>query len=124
MSATEQLKAVTREAHAAIKDLEKSMKDARLLLKSMETVKDELMAVSDQVFEQRMQERVDAGLDLYSKSLDKAIEDATEATYRRFDTLSDIMLGGNGDGQKLARVVEARNPEAIIQLFTEKEGEG
>lgn len=86
MDDVQELRAATREAHEAMKDL-------RLLIKSMETVREELLDVSHQVFDQRLEEQTSLALKAYQDTVAKAIEDATQAVYKRFDTITDILLG-------------------------------
>lgn len=78
-----------------VRQMHESLKDGHRLLKAMETIKDELMTVAEEVFSERMGEQVAKGLDEYKSSLDRQIELATQKVYERFDTIADILLGKN-----------------------------
>jgi hypothetical protein len=74
-----------------------------------------------------MQEAIDGGLKAYTGTIGEAIEHATEAVYRRFDRIAEILLGG--DGKKVpisalaARGVEAGMPVdhgALALYFVER----
>lgn len=82
----EELRAATREAHEA-------MKDMRGLIREMATVEERLRETAATVFAERIEEQVAAGLAQYSESISTAIDNATEAVDRRFDTIASIMLG-------------------------------
>lgn len=90
----EELRELIRDMHAAIKD-------GNRLLKALETTKEELMAVSDQVFDEKMRESVEKGLDQYDKSMKEAIGAAEDAVYERFASLGEVLLKGPGDGLTL-----------------------
>ena len=80
------LRAAIREAHEAMQGL-------RDLIREWRALKAELEAASAQVFTDRMEAAVQEGLDSYAESIGKAIDDATAAVDRRFDTIASIMLG-------------------------------
>lgn len=82
----EALREVVREAHAAIKDMTR-------VLREMRDVRAEIEAAAAKAFGDHMQEQVAAGLAEYRASIDAAIESATTAVYARFDTIADLMLG-------------------------------
>lgn len=86
----EELKDLVRQMHEALKD------GARLL-KAMATVKEELLSVSQQVFDERMSEMVAEGLSEYRKALNSQIELASKSIYDRFDTIADILTGKDKD---------------------------
>lgn len=86
------IKAATREMHEAIAD-------GRRLLKSLKHEEAQLILVSRTVFEERMEEEVKACLDNYQANMAKQIENATEAVYARFDTISNMLLYGNKQGR-------------------------
>lgn len=82
----DRLRDVLREAHAAIKDMRHLLRQADAARAVIETM------VAKQI-EEGIKTEVDKGLDEYRDSLNKAIDNATEAVYRRFDTIADMLLG-------------------------------
>jgi hypothetical protein len=78
------IRAATREAHEATRDLNAAMKAAREL-------RDEFLN-SDEVLE-KLGTLVKAGLDEYDETLQHAIRVAEKAMYNRFDVLTAICLG-------------------------------
>lgn len=112
-----ELRAATREANETLKDFRKALKDGDDLLKRMGEVKEDLLTVSHHVFDERMNETVKEGLDYYSKTLDGALEAATESMYARVDTLARILLGkGTKEDQTLIEVMinNIRTDQPII----------
>lgn len=89
----EALREATREANGTLKDMHRAMKDAHALLDRMAEVKADLLIVSHNVFDERMDEQVRLGLEHYSKTLDAALEGSTQAMYDRMDTLARVLLG-------------------------------
>lgn len=80
------LRTATREAHEAMKGLRDMIREAN-------RASERLLAVSREVFDERMNATVKQGLAEYHESIGKAITEATDRVYARFDTLADIMLG-------------------------------
>lgn len=92
-----ELRQATREANETLKDFKHALRDGEDLLKRMAEVKEDLILVSNSVFNDRMSDEVEAGLEDYRASLDRQIEAATQAVYERFDTLGRILLGKEDD---------------------------
>lgn len=80
------LKDATREAHEAIQGLREVMREAK-------QVTDTLRTVLDDVIKQQIQERVDAGLRNYVADIKRATDEATDAVFKRYDILTDTLLG-------------------------------
>lgn len=80
------LKEATREAHEAIKDLRQVIKEAR-------QVDAHLAEKAYAALETGVAEIVAAGLDEYKVTISKAIDTSTEAVFRRFDTIADLLMG-------------------------------
>jgi hypothetical protein len=76
------IKQATRELHETIQDAKAIRNDLLRAIGSIAPTIDELIS-----------QEVITGLTKYQETLDEAISKATQAVYRRFDTLVDIMLG-------------------------------
>jgi hypothetical protein len=87
----QELRAVVREAHEAIRDLNSAMKSAREL-------RDEFIN-SDAILE-KLGTLVKDGLDEYDETLQQAIKVAEKAMYNRFDVLTAICLGEDPESVK------------------------
>ena len=85
-AAAETLRDATREANETIKGL-------RLATREATREFDTRVAAVSGATERTIHEIVEAGLDRYKATLDKAIASATQAVYDRFDLLATIMLG-------------------------------
>lgn len=97
----EALRSATREAHEAIADMTR-------LVREMRALHTQVQEAAGVVFTERMEHHVAEGLTALSTSMAKGIEDATAAVYRRFDTITSILLG-EGHGQTpLASLIEGR----------------
>jgi multidrug efflux pump subunit AcrB len=98
------IKRATREMHEAIKD-------ARQVKREMLDVVEALAPTIDR----RIEDEVAAGLARYQESLNDAITKATAATYRRFDTLADIILGERGKKRERLADVLLDGPPATTK---------
>lgn len=103
----ERLRVATREAHEAMKDMKALMKEAREVMGEM------LAAVGTDV-DERIEAAVADGLKELGTSIEKATDDATEAVYRRFDQITDILLG-EGSGRR-------KGEPSIPELLMERQG--
>jgi hypothetical protein len=84
--AREQLKVATREAHEAAQFLALTIKEAKQLTDpySISTVVDATIGAA-----------IVHGLSEYKSSLARAVDEATKAVYKRFDYLTDLLLGAD-----------------------------
>jgi len=78
------LREATRQAREAAKDLRAEMRSAR-------EFRQEFLAAPE--LDARLKDLTEAALAAYDAGIKKAITDATEATWRRFDTITMIALG-------------------------------
>lgn len=81
-----ELRAVIREAHETIKDMER-------LLAKMEKVKVEIEDAVVRAFDEQISEAVQSGLAGYRDAITGAIDTATESVFERFNKLSATLLG-------------------------------
>ena len=89
----EQLRQATREAHEVLKDLRRAVRDGQQLVKSIE-------AAARVAVESRMEPVVKQSLKEFGQALDKAIEDSTEAVFRRFDRITELLMGEDRASQR------------------------
>lgn len=78
------LREATRQAREAAKDLRAEMKAAR-------EFRQEFLAAPE--LDARLRELTEAALARYSAAIDENIKKATDAVYRRFDTITMICMG-------------------------------
>jgi hypothetical protein len=76
------LRGLVAEAHGVARDLRLAIREAR-----------ELRAALPEAAARRIEESVEQGLGELSTTIDTAIGDATQAVFRRFDTIAAIALG-------------------------------
>jgi fructose-1,6-bisphosphatase/inositol monophosphatase family enzyme len=105
MDETEQLRAATREAHEAMKDMRLLMRDARCLITDIQ------QAVTTEVDKQvkdAVRATIMVQLAVHHQALEESIDEATALVYKRFSEIGDVLMG------------EDRNPKragsAIHQL--------
>lgn len=91
------LRAATREAHEAVQALKQAKRD---LESTFERLKDGI--------DSRISEEVKAGLERYYDALNPAIDKATAAVYKRFDTIADILLGEDAKARGLSLIEHAQ----------------
>lgn len=109
------LKEATREAHEVIKDLKRAVADARETHRLLHAcVQDALNA--------GIGEQVQQGLDEYKDSLNKAIDDATQAVYTRFDQIADILLGEDKQSKRAGKPSIPELVERRAQMMFSNQG--
>jgi len=81
-----ELRDLIRQAHEATRDL-------RAVLREAKAVRDSLPAAAEKAVTEKFQAEVQSGLASFQDALDKAIEDGTQAVFRRFDKLEKLLLG-------------------------------
>jgi hypothetical protein len=81
-----ELRGLLTEGHGLVKDLTRLLREAR-------QARDDLPAAITQAAGEKLGAAVDTGLAEYKGALGKAIENATDAVFKRFDTLTAICLG-------------------------------
>lgn len=106
----EALKQTVREAHEAIKDLNRLIKEGK-------DVMEKILAASTFAVNEGMAKAIEAGLGGYQDALMVAIEDAEKGVYRRFDTLASILLGEDKVSKKrgLPSLVEYANQIQVLR---------
>lgn len=80
------LKAATREAHEAIKDLRAEIRKAKI---AQEALLDRLTEAWTDGVDLVIKE----GLESYRETIEQAIASAQQAVYARFDQVADVLLG-------------------------------
>jgi hypothetical protein len=86
MDEVEELRAATREAHEAMKDLKVLMRECRALIAEAE------VAAEREVVTQ-VKEAVEVGLAAHGEAITEAIEQAETLIYQRFAQIGDILMG-------------------------------
>ena len=81
-----ELRDLIRQAHEATRDL-------RAVLREAKAVRDSLPAAAEKAVTEKFQAEVQSGLASFQDALDKAIEDGTQAVFRRFDRIEKLLLG-------------------------------
>jgi hypothetical protein len=117
----ERLQKATGEAREVIAELHGILKDIKEVKREAQKVVDEIMPK----IMGHLDKSTEAGLSGYSKSILEAIDNATAAVYKRFDTLADTLLGEDKAAKRkgkpsLQEVTEARN--IIDRFLGEPEG--
>lgn len=90
------LKEATREAHEALKDLKRGVEEAKEAHRL-------LHACVEQALNDGIGKQVQEGLDEYKESLAAAIDGATEAVYKRFDQIADILTGEDKQSKRAGK---------------------
>lgn len=80
------LRVLVREAHEALKDIKATIREAK-------EAREELSSMTAVAVSESIDLAVSEGLETYAASIEKAIEDATNAVYNRFDVIAATLLG-------------------------------
>ena len=97
------LRDLIRQAHEATSDL-------RAVLREAKVMRDGLPAAAEQAVTEKFSAEVQSGLASFQGALDKAIEDGTQAVFRRFDQIERLLLG---EDDKSVRAGKASIPQMI-----------
>ena len=81
-----ELRDLIRRAHEATSDLRAVLREAR-------AVRDSLPAAAEKAVTEQLSAEVKAGLDSFQKALDRAVDDGTDAVFKRFDRIEKLLLG-------------------------------
>jgi Sec-independent protein translocase protein TatA len=87
------LREAAREAHSAMKDMRALMREAEKVMGTLEQRVEELRKAVHNEVDTQIANVVREGLDEYGKTMDQAIKDGTNAVYRRFDLIYDLLMG-------------------------------
>ena len=98
-----ELRDLIRQTHEATRDL-------RAVLREAKAVRDSLPAAAEKAVTEKFNAEVEAGLASFHDALGKAIEDATQAVFRRFDTIEKLLLG---EDDKSVRAGKPSIPQMI-----------
>jgi Sec-independent protein translocase protein TatA len=110
--AFEELRLVIREAHGAIRDLERLIKEVKGVTKEVEN------KVTSQ-FEMHMSKEVQEGLANYAESLRQATDNAVKHVFEEFDELCSILMGTEGVGSDDPNLLEMAKMAAEAGLTLE-----
>lgn len=89
----ERLVELNREAHEAIKDLSRLLKEAKEYQRGVQTLIDSSIKDIKVTVDEIIGDVVEVGLAAYEQKIMEAIDGATDRIYARFDSLGDIILG-------------------------------
>lgn len=107
-----ELKAATRAANEALADLRAVQREIREQIAELDRRKAALPTEVDRL----IGDAVKTGMASYAKALSTAIDEATEATFRRFDTLAAIVMGEEKDDKEPLPVLLRRWRETKPEL--------
>lgn len=101
------LRLLVREAHEATQDLKATIREAQ-------TTREQLMTMAAVAITESVDVAVSEGLAAYSAAIAKAIEEATDAVYKRFDVIADTLLGET-ESQKRRGMVPMVDQAALVR---------
>ena len=102
MTEVEDLRAATREAHEAMKDMRLLMRDARCLIADIQE------ATSTQINEKVSDEiraAVFLNMEGHQQAISEAIEEATALVYKRFSEIGDILMGDDRNAKRAGSAI-------------------
>jgi len=99
----------TREAHEVLKDIRTATRELREVIDLANATQESLVSTLHEVVHEGIDTAIEVGLASYTVAIETAINDATDAVYKRFDSIAGIMLGDDEDDigkfEKAARIV-------------------
>jgi hypothetical protein len=102
------LRDLIRQAHEATRDLRAALREAQAM-------RDSLPAAAEKAVSEKFTAEVEAGLASFHDALGKAIEDGTQAVFRRFDTIEKLLLG---EDERSVRAGKPSIPSMIETIAT------
>ncbi|MGH9905036.1 MAG: hypothetical protein ACRD8U_05550 [Pyrinomonadaceae bacterium] len=79
------------------------LREFRLIMQEAQAVKADLPKLTEKAVDEQIAKYIKEGLDEYAEVLEEAIDKATNAVYRRFDTLTSILLGEDKESRTRAQ---------------------
>lgn len=102
MDETEQLRAATREAHEAMKDMRLLMRDARCLIEDVHNAV--TIDINERVSEQ-IRTAVRINMEGHQIAISEAIEEATSLVYKRFSEIGDVLMGEDRNAKRAGSAI-------------------
>jgi CHASE3 domain sensor protein len=102
------LRAVTRQAHEAIKDLRTAIREAR-------EVNDQIVATLATQTNEMISMAVNVGLDNYQSTMMQAIKEAEETISERFERIYEALVGSDKHGQREGFVPLDEIADAVLE---------
>ena len=93
MSDLDELPRQLTELRDLIKQAHEATSDLRAVLREARAVRDSLPAAAEKAVTEQLSAEVKAGLDSFQKALDQAVDDGTDAVFKRFDRIEKLLLG-------------------------------
>ena len=106
-----ELRDLIKRAHEATSDLRTAMREAKAM-------RDSLPAAAEKAVTEKFQAEVESGLASFGTALDKAIENGTQAVFRRFDGIEKLLLG---EDDKSVRAGKPSIPQ-MLEVIAAVEG--
>jgi len=106
-----ELRDLIKRAHEATSDLRAAMREAKAM-------RDSLPAAAEKAVTEKFQAEVESGLASFGTALDKAIENGTQAVFRRFDGIEKLLLG---EDDKSVRAGKPSIPQ-MLEVIAAVEG--
>lgn len=98
MSEIEELRAATREAHEAMKDIRLLMRDARVLMA-------ELNECIGMDVKSTLNTAVAVGMAAHQAAIEEAITEAERLIYERFGAIGDVLLGEDRNSARTGNAI-------------------
>ena len=105
------LRDLIRQAHEATRDLRAALREAHVM-------QDSLAVAAEKAVTEKFSAEVESGLASFNDALAKAIEDGTQAVYRRFDRIEKLLLG---EDEKSVRAGKQSIPQ-MLEVISAAEG--
>lgn len=115
------LRVLIREAHEALKDLKVTIREAK-------EAREELASMAAVAVSESIDMAVKQGLETYALAIEKAIDNATDAVYARFDVIAATLLGETEQDKRkgeptmgdlahlVRRVITGVNPDELTEV--------
>ncbi len=93
MSDLDELPGQLTELRDLIKRAHEATSDLRAVLREARAVRDSLPAAAEKAVGEQLGAEIKAGLASFEKALDQAVDDGTDAVFKRFDKIEKLLLG-------------------------------
>ena len=118
MSDLDELPGQLTELRDLIKRAHEATSDLRAVLREARAVRESLPAAAEKAVSEQLSAEVKAGLDSFQKALDRAVDDGTDAVFKRFDRIEKLLLG---EDSKAVRAGKSSIPQ-LIETIAAVEG--
>lgn len=114
------LREATREAHEMVQALREERRACDAAKAELVAAQEDLADMVKAIWDAKMDAVVEIALTNYSETVSKAIDEATQAVYERFDLLTDVLMNPQNYGAADVVSMREKHVTAVERIVLDK----